>query len=65
MLKPKVIQSIYGWRETDGHKVRKNSSEMLQDPVGVREKYLDDLVAGVGCLLKEKYFYLTQDREGF
>ena len=30
-----------------------------------REKYLDDLVATVGCLRKGKLFHLAQDRERF
>ena len=30
-----------------------------------RKKYLDDLVAAVGCLWKGELFHLTQDRERF
>jgi len=57
-----------------GHVVRENGLEKLvlegkidglRSRGRQRKKYLDDLVAAVGCLRKGELFHLTQDRERF
>ena len=57
-----------------GHVVRENGLEKLvlegkidgsRSRGRQRRKYLDDLVAAVGCLRKEGLFHLAQDRERF
>jgi len=57
-----------------GHIVRENSLEKLVMEGKIdgsrsrgrqRKKYLDNLVAAVGCLRKGELFHLTQDRERF